>query len=197
MTSSSPKVMPPREGLTFARILMVLGSMAPLFIFLGIRGVPVIDGKPLIPDYWYESACALLIGIPTVMLMVRVYLAGRNQDTKELTIGTATDHRDHLIAYLFAMIIPLYQNNYNNMRDVLAALAVVVFIWFLFTHMNLHYMNLLFAVAGYRVYTVETANQNNPFSGQSPMILLTKRHSLHAQQKIMTRRISDTVFIEI
>lgn len=196
MKHSTSTNLRPREGLGLIRFLMVLGSMAPLFIFLAIRGVPVIDGQPLTPDSWFVTMCLLLIGMPTGIIALRIYIAGKNQDTKELVIGSATDHRDHIIAYLFAMVIPLYQNNYASIRDIAAALAVLVFILFLFTYMNMHYMNLLFALAGYRVYTVETDSQGNPISGQCPMILLSKRHSLHAQQRITVRRISDTVFIE-
>ena len=94
------------------------------------------------------------------------------------------------------MVIPLYQNNYTSLRDVFAEVATIVFIVFLFVHMNLHYMNLVFAFSGYRVYTIETEAANNAFSGRCPFILITKRHSLPSQQKITARRISDTVFIE-
>lgn len=186
----------PREGLGFMRLQMVLGSMAPLFLFLAIRGVPVIDGKPIISDTIYLSICLLLVGLPAAFLALRINRAGKNHDTKELVIGTSTDHRDHLIAYLFAVVIPLYQNNYTNLRDVFAEVAIIAFIVFLFIHMNLHYMNLVFAFSGYRVYTIETEAANNSFSGRRPFILITKRHSLQSQQKVTARRISDTVFIE-
>ena len=190
------KPMRPREGLGFFRFLMVLGSMAPLFIFLAIRGVPIIDSKPLFSDTIYCILCLLVVALPAFVLAIRIWIAGRNKDTKELVVGNATDHRDHLIAYLFAVVIPLYQNNYTTLRDVLAAFAVLCFILFLFVYMNLHYMNLVFALAGYRVYTVETEDKTNPFSGRRSFILITKRYSLHSQQKINARRISDTVFIE-
>jgi len=37
-------------------------------------------------------------------------------------------------------------------------------------------MNLLFAFFGYRVYTIRTKDDNNPFSGQCPFVVLSKRH---------------------
>ena len=184
-----------REGLSFIRIQMVLGCMTPLFLFLMIRGVPVIDGKPIFPDKIYMAICGGLILIPNAFLRLRIFVSRRNQDTKELVVGTSTDHRDYLIAYLFALVIPLYQNNYNNLRDVFAALTLLSVILFLFFHMNLHYMNLIFAFFGYRLYTVET-DTHNPFSGRSSFILITKRRDLHSQQKITAFRLSDNVFIE-
>ncbi|MDE2126047.1 MAG: hypothetical protein KGJ62_05615 [Armatimonadetes bacterium] len=186
----------PKEGLMFVRFFMVLGSMAPLFVFLAIRGVPAIDGKPLIADPLYVSLCLILVVLPAGVLALRVYIAGKSQDFKELVVGTATDHRDHLIAYLFAMVMPLYQNNYASVRDVMAELAALVFVIFLFTHMNLHYMNLVFALADYRVYTIETEGTSNAASGRNTLVLLTKRRSLRTRQRITARRLSDTVFIE-
>lgn len=196
MNTFTPKTEGPGEGLGLMRFLMVLGSMSPLFAFLAIRGVPVVEGHPIFSDTIYLSVCCSLIGLPALALAFKIFIAGRNKDIKELVIGTSSDHRDHLFAYLFAVVIPLYQNNYNSVRDVLAALAVLAFILFLFVRMNLHYTNLLFAFMGYRVYTIETEASNNAFSGRGTFFLLTKRSALQKQQKIIARRLSDTVYIE-
>ena len=156
----------------------------------------MIDSKPLCSDQLYVCICLLLIGLPAAILVLRILVARKHHDVKHLVIGTSTDNRENLIAYLFAVIIPLYQNNYTSMRDVAAEMSLFVFIVFLFMHMNLHYMNLLFAVAGYRVYTVETDSEGNVFSGRLSSILITKRYSLKPHEKILVTRISDTVFIE-
>ncbi|SMH45419.1 hypothetical protein SAMN02982922_3203 [Mesorhizobium australicum] len=41
------------------------------------------------------------------------------------------------------------------MRDIIAVSIAFIFVMFLFWHMRLHYMNLFFAVWGYRIFTVE------------------------------------------
>jgi hypothetical protein len=56
-------------------------------------------------------------------------------------------------------------------------------------------MNLLFAIRGYRVFTV-SRGANNEFDGQRAFVLLTKRTFLVEGEKIETYRLSDSVFIE-
>src|SRR5690606_17831066 len=56
---------------------------------------------------------------------------------------------------LFAMLIPLFDANTDGMRDLIAVSLALIFVMFLFWHMRLHYMNLLFAIWGYRIFTVE------------------------------------------
>ena len=76
------------------------------------------------------------------------------QERHELSIGDAEDHRDHLLVYLFTMLLPLYSASISTWREFGAALAAVAFVVFLFWHLNLHYVNLLFAFKGYHVFTL-------------------------------------------
>ncbi len=93
------------------------------------------------------------------------------------------------------MLLPLYTANLANERELFAVAAAFVFIVFLFWHMNLHYMNIVFAVLGYRVYTVEMAAQRG--SPGSAVVLLSKRNSPPlAGASIDALRLSDTVFVE-
>ena len=50
------------EGLKAARLLMVLSSVAPLFILWAIRG------NSLIPDRWFIGFCALMVIVPNAFL---------------------------------------------------------------------------------------------------------------------------------
>jgi hypothetical protein len=112
---------------------------------------------------------------------------------RTLTIGRAEDHREYLLVYLFAMLIPLYDVNLGSARDVAAAVLALAFIVFLFWHLNLHYMNILFALRGYRVFTITGSAAS---ATSEPLVLLTKRIGLQQGEKVLAYRISNTVFFE-
>src|SRR5258708_3709285 len=137
----------PREGLSSARLIMVLSSISPSFILWAVRGTQ------LIPAPYFVTGCLALTLLPTCFLLLRRWTAIRQNDTREITVGKAEGHRDHLLVYLFAMLLPLYTTNLSTWREFSATLIAVCFIVFLFWNSNLHYMNILFAVLGYRIFT--------------------------------------------
>jgi hypothetical protein len=113
-----------------------------------------------------------------------------------VTVGASEDHRDHLIVYLVAMLTPLYQAELKTTRDALANVASLLIIVFLFVHLRLHYMNLLFAFRGYRVYTVSPPISQNPVERKEPIVLLTQRPYLTPGDSIRALRLSNTVLME-
>jgi len=171
------------------RLIMVLSSMAPLFLLWAVGGSQTLQ------DLYFIPACLFLAIAPTFILCRRVIVAKRNNDCQTKTIGKAEDHRDHILVYLFAMLLPLYTTNLTESREFFATLLALVFIIFLFWNLNLHYMNLLFAILGYRVFTVNRSTTNN-FEDKSTFVLLSKRGFLTDGEKIEAYRLSDSVFIE-
>ena len=180
----------PSEGLKAARFLMVLSSISPLFFLWAIRG------NKLIPDRYLLPFCVGMMVLPNLFLWLRIRTATTLEDRKELEIGSAEDHRDHILVYLFAMLLPLYPIDSGTWREFAALVSALAFIVFLFWHLNLHYMNLLFAVFGYRVFTISTPKDNNPLSGRITWALLTPRVSLVPEQRLIAYRLSDTVYFE-
>ena len=179
------------DGLKVARLLMVLSSISPLFILWAIRG------NSLIPDRWFLLFCAAMVIIPYAFLGVRIKTARRLQEKRELVVGTAEDHRDHLLVYLFAVLLPFYATSLAGWRDLAALSVVLVFIVFLFWHLNLHYMNLLFAAFGYRVFTIYPPSDANPLSGKTSQVLITRRVALASGEHLVAYRLSDTVYFEV
>lgn len=182
--------MPQDEGLKAARLLMVLSSISPLFILWAIHG------NSLVPDLYFIGFCSLMVVLPNSFLWLRITTAKRSQDKRNLTIGRADDHRDHLLVYLFAMLLPFYSADLCDWRLFSATIAALAFIVFLFWHLNLHYMNLFFAVLGYRVFTVYSPEDSNPYTGKATFALITRRAGLNAGEQITAYRISDTVYLE-
>jgi len=180
----------PKEGLKIARLMMVLSSISPLFILWAVRG------NSLIPEYWFLGACAFMALVPTGYLLWRIAMAKRLKQLRTITVGKAEDHRDHLLVYLFAMLLPFYAADFDTWRDLATALAALSFIIFLFWHLNLHYMNILFAAFGYHVFTVYPRTDNNPLSGKTSLVLITKRVAIPDGERVEAYRLSNTVYFE-
>ena len=174
-----------------ARLLMVLSSISPLFIFWATRGIA------LIPACYLLGVCGFMIVAPNAFLWLRVRTAIRLKEQREIVIGAAEDHRDHLLVYLFAMLLPLYAMGIETWRDVATVLEALAFVVFLFWHLNLHYMNLLFAACGYRVFTIYPQSDTNPLSGRASQVLITRRVMLLPSDRFFAYRVSDTVYIEV
>jgi len=183
-----------REGLGFARMLMVLSSASPLFILWAIRGT---TGK-FISESRFLIVCLILIVVPNAFLVWRVLVARREHDQREIVVGRAEDHRDHLLVYLFAMLLPFYADPLADGRAFAAAITAIAFVVFLFWHLRLHYMNILFAIVGYRVFTIDaSAGEENPHGSRSGWVLITKRVNLLPGDKLVGLRVSDTVYLEV
>ena len=138
-----------------------------------------------------------MVVVPNAFLWLRLRTARKLQDKREITIGKADDHRDHILVYLFAMLLPFYSEDLGNWRYFSSSAAALAFIVFLFWHLNLHYMNLVFAALGYRVFTVYPPNDGNPLTGKSSLALITQRVSLLGGERLVAYRLSDTVYLEV
>lgn len=178
------------EALKTTRLLMVLSSMSPLFILWAIRGNKVLPGS------WFIALCAGLVAIPNAVLWFRIKLAIKRNDRRTLVYGKSEDHRDHILVYLVAILLPFYSANLGTARELSAALLAVAFIVFLFWNMNMHYMNIAFAALGYRIFTVSPPTGENAISGRNNFVVITKRAMLVPDASIHAFRISDTVFLE-
>lgn len=179
------------EGLKAARLLLVFSSISPLFILWAIRG------NCLIPDVWFVGFCAAMVIIPNGFLGWRIRTARRLRETANIVVGRAEDHRDHLLVYLFAMLLPFYEAASSTWRDFVAILSALSFIIFLFWHANLHYMNLIFAVLGYRVFTVYPPEDGNPVTARGGRVIITQRTVLLPGDEFIAYRISNTVYLEL
>ena len=180
-----------KEGVKTVRLLMVLSSISPLFILWGIRG------NSLIPDLYFIIFCVLMIIIPYAFLGIRIQTAKKQNDKRELVVGNVEDQRAHILVYLFTMILPLFTAEISTWREFAAVIVALVFIVFLFWHLNLHYMNILFALLNYHIYTIYPLEDNNHITGRENIILISPRTILLKEDHISAYRISNTVYMEM
>lgn len=186
--SRSTKPIP--QGLSFARTMMVLSGFSPLFLLWAMRG------SNFIPDKIFVPVCVSLVVIPNLFLLLRLYIAKKQNETRILSIERSEDHRDHVLVYLLAMLLPFYSEDLSDMRSFVSTLLALSFVIFTFHHLNLHYLNLLFAIFGYRIFTIYPPKADNPLTGNVNFVLLTRRYFLPSGDKVTVYRISDTVYIE-
>ncbi len=178
------------EGLTAFRVLMLLSSLSPLFILWATRGTT------LIPDKWFISACAILVVCPFAVLFWRFERARANREKRQLAIGRYEDSRKHLLVYLFATLLPFYRTTIVEYRDFAAMILALGFIGFLFWHLRLYYINIFFAFAGYRIFTIHSPEDDNAYTGREPIALVSTRHTLPDGGHIIAHRITATVYWE-
>ena len=73
------------------------------------------------------------------------------------------------------MLLPFYtQNAIDSCREFFALILALSFIIFLFWHLNFYYMNILFAIRGFHVFTVHPPPQDNQYANPDSYILITR-----------------------
>jgi hypothetical protein len=134
--------------------------------------------------------------LPTGFLLLREFIARTQNDTRSLVIGRTEDHRGHVLVYLFAILLPFYRQNVDTWRDFYALLAALVFIVFLFWHLNYHYMNIVFALRGYRVLNVLSPEGSSEHPSMVNFALITRRSNVRPNDTLVAYRLSNTVYLE-
>lgn len=173
------------EGLPFVKFMMLISSMAPLFLLVGIRGI----NKNVIEDNHLQIAVTLLLFIPFIVIKLRIYFARKSNDVFVLDVSATMNNKEYLFTYFFTVLLPLYSVSINDNREFGAMLFSICLVLFVLWNMNLHFVNILFAIQGYRVYTIE---------GYESAILLTTRSTIPKNlHEIKVHRLSSSVFIEL
>lgn len=173
-----------------ARLLMVLSSLSPLFLLWAIRGNRVI------PDAYFISICLGFALLPTGFLWCRVRIARKENDTRSLPVGATEDHKGHVLVYLFAILLPLYGEEMTSVRDLMAMMVALALIVFLFWRLNLHYINVLFAIGRYQVFSVLPPTDDNRHTARERFVLITRRPYLEPGDLCVAYRLSNTVYLE-
>ncbi|MCY4362853.1 MAG: hypothetical protein OXE42_11825 [Gammaproteobacteria bacterium] len=107
------------------------------------------------------------------------------------------EHQSQILVYLFATLLPFYREEIATYRDLAAMIVALMFIVFLFWHLRLHYINIMFSIFKYQVFTVHSPDDGNPYTGKEPFVLITRRRHLQPSEDYTAYRLSDTVYMEM
>lgn len=182
------------EGLGFVRFVLVWSSLSPVFLLWSIRGVDAVG------DHIWIPVCLFLFALPTIIIYFIFRRVRKSENVKTIDIVNARDQREHLLTYLFAMLIPLFDVNLGGTRDILAVAFALAFVMFLFWHMRLHYMNLIFAIWGYRIYTVEakigTTGRDREERRLVTFAIISRQHHLSDGSAVTGYRLGGNVLVD-
>lgn len=137
------------DGLSFVRFILVWSSLSPVFLLWAVRGTKAVD------ETNFTAVCLVLFLAPTLLLWAFWSRSRARNTVRTVKVIKAEDPKDHILTYLFAMLIPLFQSNIDDKRQLAVAILAICMIMFLFWHMRLHYMNFVFALLGYNIFTVK------------------------------------------
>lgn len=186
----SPEKRPLKEQRPLVRLCMVLSSFTPLYILIAIRGLEPFPGI----NVW--GVCGTLAILPNIGLLMAIHRA-KKLGKHPKTIGNSVDHKVHALSYLLAILLPLYQQAITSLQEFTAMVLALAIVLFLFFNLHLHYINIFFAIAGFRIFTVYPPPcDTNPLSGNDMYVLITKRTHLPQCSTVFAFRLSNTVFIE-
>lgn len=184
----------PTEGRGLVRFILVWSSLSPVFLLWAIRGVQNV------PDVIWIPACVLLFALPSFVLYLIFQRSVSVANEKTIVVTAARDQREHLLTYLFAMLIPLFDANLSGGRDLLAMTLALLFVMFLFWHMRLHYMNLIFALFGYRIFTVEarlgTKPSDRKLGRTATYAVISRRHHIEEGENLTGYRLGGNVLVD-
>ena len=179
------------EGLRFARFLMVLASFWPLFVLWAIKG-----GFPLVPHGVWASVCLGFAIFPNLILWARYTLARTSNDTRTIRVLSARDQREHVIVYLFAVLLPLFDASQDTVWDLAALIFALFVVLAVFYNLNLHYLNLAFAFRGFRCFTVVTETLGTGLESERELVVLLSRQSdLREGDEVTAVRVSNSVLV--
>ena len=57
-------------------------------------------------------------------------------------------------------------------------------------------MNILFAIRGFRVFTIYPSEDNNVFADKDSFIVITRRSSLSLGDRVTALRLTNTLYLE-
>ena len=162
--------------------MMILSSLSPLFIMLSFRGA-----GDVIPDLVLWIIAGAILIIPSLFIYLRTNLSIKHKEIFELATEGATQNKEYLFTYLFTILLPLYSLSITNTRELFAVLSAILFVMLILWNMNLHYINILFALLGYRVFVLK--------ADDSKILISSKQHI--ERRTLKAHRLSNSVFIEV
>lgn len=180
------------DGLPFVRFILVWQSLSPVFILWAIRGTETVNACV------FTGICLVLFLAPTLLLWAFWARAVAKDTVRDIKVVKAEDPKDHVLTYLFAMLIPLFQSNLDDIRQLAVAAVAFGMIMFLFWHMKLHYMNFVFAILQYNIFTVKVdagATASGPKSPSS-WVVISKRSALPEGEVLTGYRLGGLVLAD-
>ena len=163
---------------------LLASAFSPLLVAL------TLVVRPL-PGLWWNIALAVLFALPA-LLFVLVLQAAKGLAPKRITAARSTPKDIDLVAfvssYLAPIAIALFATDVPRLVGMAVLLAILLVVY---VRSGLYWLNPLFAIAGYRLYSVVEERSGITWS------VLTRRRTLPEGGNADGIRIADGVLIEL
>lgn len=134
---------------TLAKLMMFISSFSPLYIILIILNLNV---NSLIG---YDLRQIIFCGVMAILLLISVIstlILVKSKGQKVYKVLRIERPNDSIIAYIMTYVIPLISLDINSDRQILANILLFCTIGFLYSRLNLLYINPTWAIFGYFSY---------------------------------------------
>ena len=164
--------------------MLVLASMSPVFLIWGILGMDMI------PDLYFCNSCFLMILIPHYFLLRRISICKKNNTLKQIKVKSAKDSKEQLLTYFLPLILPLMGASFDTWRGFSATLVLFFIMAFASWHLGVFYINIFFALFGFRIFTIVTEGSNNE------VVLITKREFISTEKPLNLIRLANRIYYD-
>jgi hypothetical protein len=160
--------------------VLFLSSFAPLLVVFGL-----LDS---FGSAEASDVCYALAGLSAVVLFAGLE-TWRRLGTTEVVVCRVRPRDTDVIAYVATYIVPFAALGANNWHERAALIGFFLLVGVLYVRAELFYVNPLLAVAGFKLFELETD------SGRV-LLALTKRRYISTGQPLHLHTLTDFVFLE-
>ena len=184
-------------GQPFVRLIWVVAAFAPLFLLWAIRGNP--PAEAYVGVWGWISICLLLAIVPNAAVIAAITLAAHSSALPGTEIpAEVRPTGEQLVAFLLAMLLPLYDANISAVRDAAALVVAVAIVVVVFWFAGLHVLNLAVAAMRYRVWMVRWRRNaaSSDAAGEWVFLLTRASDPPTVGEPLRVRTVLNSVFVE-
>lgn len=176
------------------KALLFLSSFTPLWlIFFGnfvikngfiLLNYPINDLKTFSFEFGFLIVFIVSV-ISTIFFLIEFRKTG---NPKKIIVSDRENVTGEYVLYVVTYIIPFLVSDFGN-EEVFTLSVMLFFVGILYVRADLIHINPMFAIFGYRLYTITDENSNKIY-------ILAKR-TLYRDDEVYMNRIDTGFFIEV
>ena len=181
------------------KILLFLSSYTPLFLILFLKAISqaieIYQKTEQINIFEYLASNIILISvistiilltiIPNIILVRILNDIMSTTNPKQLRVHSVQKMNHIYMEYLVSYIIPFLSFDFSNIFDVLALMLLLFTICVIYINSDLLYINIIFNIRGYNLYSVTDASNNI-------IMTLSKKKQLKTGVLLSVRDVSES-----
>jgi hypothetical protein len=171
----------------FSRSLLFLSSYVPLFaigLLLSTRDI----GRATV-----VYAILLASGLLSVVVVVALF---EQRQVVDIEIRGLAPHGEGTAGYIVSYLLPFVFSDFASWQDVVAVVAFIVLIGFVYVNSSMIHLNPTLALAGYTVDGIEFATLGaEPDASTRPALLIYRGRMPRRGDTIAVRRLSDGIYL--